>query len=376
MNSYFDIYLDNDNLLKHKYKTALEIREDCIYILDTNVLLLPYTVGSKELEIIKRVYEKLKKESRLLIPSQVVKEFAKNRPNKLSEMNQAINEYSSRLSISSFPKYKMLVDMDEYKEIENAYNELSNSLKLYKKAIKKMSEYIHGINWNDPISILYSSIIENEMILDYEWNYEKLQKELEERHKYNIPPANKDKGKPDKGIGDYIIWKDILEAGKEQKKDIIFVTGDEKADWYHQSGGAKLYPRYELIYEFKNYTDGKNVAFISLSNLIEINSDNNDEDKKKIDEIKRVEIRKEKLSLRELKKRALEKYQYQCSICKKSLDENIAAIHFNRLAEDEKRDIDNVLVLCQECNAQIRNGRFDFNKLEVIEEFSKFNENL
>jgi hypothetical protein len=52
-----------------------------------------------------------------------------------------------------------------------------------------------------------------------------------------VPPGFKDQGKP----GDLIIWNTILHLGVEKKKSIIFVSTDEKTDWWHQSNLVALF---------------------------------------------------------------------------------------------------------------------------------------
>ena len=60
---------------------------------------------------------------------------------------------------------------------------------------------------------------------------------------HHIPPGYKDAGKEDSGIGDLLIWHTILELGKVHKKSVIFVSGDEKPDWFKQSQNVALHLR-------------------------------------------------------------------------------------------------------------------------------------
>lgn len=61
----------------------------------------------------------------------------------------------------------------------------------------------------------------------------------------------------------------MLEVAK-QGKHLIFVSTDEKADWHHQSGGAKLYSRFELIEEYRRASDGKAFYALRLSELLDL----------------------------------------------------------------------------------------------------------
>ena len=64
------IYPEVEDAFKVIIKPLDQIKDSCLIVLDTNVLLLPYTVGSKGLDEIKKNYTKLISESRLYIPGQ------------------------------------------------------------------------------------------------------------------------------------------------------------------------------------------------------------------------------------------------------------------------------------------------------------------
>jgi hypothetical protein len=85
---------------------------------------------------------------------------------------------------------------------------------------------------------------------------------------HNIPPGYKDSGKEDRGIGDFLIWLTILEAGKTRKKSLLFVSGEEKSDWFHKSEGRTLYPRYELVDEYRRSSEGQSFHMVSFSQFL------------------------------------------------------------------------------------------------------------
>jgi len=62
----------------------------------------------------------------------------------------------------------------------------------------------------------------------------------------------------------------ILELAKTQKKNAIFVTGEEKPDWWHRSSGQTLYPRYELIDEYYRNSENNTFHIISFSEFLEL----------------------------------------------------------------------------------------------------------
>src|SRR5206468_4268751 len=69
----------------------------------------------------------------------------------------------------------------------------------------------------------------------------------------------------------FIIWKTILTIGKGGHH-VLFVTGETKPDWVHvrQSDNTQLFPRYELIDEFRRETNGKTFHLVSLSRFLDL----------------------------------------------------------------------------------------------------------
>ncbi|WP_426644098.1 PIN-like domain-containing protein [Priestia megaterium] len=104
--------------------------------------------------------------------------------------------------------------------------------------------------------------------------------EGEFRYKHFIPPGymdiSKDKSDPTKlkKYGDLIIWKELLIKAKEENKPVIFITDDEKADWWelkiiNQDLGTQEVtgPRKELLSEFNAYSGGKDFLMLTLPEL-------------------------------------------------------------------------------------------------------------
>jgi hypothetical protein len=83
-----------------------------------------------------------------------------------------------------------------------------------------------------------------------------------------MPPGYKDGAKADTGIGDYLIWLSLLRIGREKNKDLVFVTGEEKSDWFVRSGGEAVYPRPELVDEYRRASAGKNLRLSTLHGLL------------------------------------------------------------------------------------------------------------
>jgi hypothetical protein len=55
-----------------------------------------------------------------------------------------------------------------------------------------------------------------------------------------------------------------------KKKNLIFVSGDEKNDWWYQSNKQRLYPRIELVGEYQQQSGGKSFHIVSLSTFLDL----------------------------------------------------------------------------------------------------------
>ncbi|KYF77890.1 hypothetical protein BE18_19475 [Sorangium cellulosum] len=67
-----------------------------------------------------------------------------------------------------------------------------------------------------------------------------------------------------------LIWFSMLEAGASKKCDVLFVTGEEKPDWWHRSDNEELFPRIELVDEYRRASSGKTFAMCKLSTLLRL----------------------------------------------------------------------------------------------------------
>jgi rRNA-processing protein FCF1 len=270
----FDIFILNSTypeaeaIFTSRPKSLDELKSECLIVLDTNALLVPYNIGKESLEQIQKTYKALVISGRLVIPGQVSREFAKNRAGKLGELYQQFNR---KANIPKLQKgtYPLLESLEEYQETLHLEEQIDQLLRKYKDATQKVLSHIRSWTWNDPVSLLYAGLFEK-AIFDLQIDKGKVAAELTRRQEHSIPPGYKDAGKEDNGIGDLLIWLTILEIGKNHKKSVFFVSGDEKADWWHRSEGQALYPRYELVDEFRRYSEGQSFHIIPFSQFLEL----------------------------------------------------------------------------------------------------------
>lgn len=264
------IFPDANSILNIKTRKIDEIFKDALFVLDANSLLAPFQAGKEGIDKIGKIYSALIENERIYIPKQVLREFAKNRSLKISELFTNIdNLIASVPTIKPF-EYPILSELNVYKTIKDKRELILKELKSYNEYLAELRNGITDWNWSDPVSNMYSTTFNEKSIIDTTSTEDELIKEYNERIKNEIPPGNKDKTKETNAIGDFLIWKCILELGKEKQKDIILVSNDEKNDWLLKGNKKSIYTKYELVNEFYNWTGGKNFISINFAKFLEL----------------------------------------------------------------------------------------------------------
>lgn len=243
---------------------------DADIVLDTNVLLIPFGAGAASLSEIAKVYSEIKGRNRLYVPAQVAREFVKNRPNKLAQLYQGISDKISKLAVPDSLSYPILESVEHFQELNEKISKIEELKIELKASAKKVRSTIKNWGWNDPVSQAYRPIFSKEIVISPEIDRVKTLEEMLRRYEQAIPPGYKDASKSDSGIGDFLIWKTILHLGKENKRCVVFVSGDEKADWLHGAEGSGFLPRYELQAEYRRVSEGRDFYIIPLSQLLEL----------------------------------------------------------------------------------------------------------
>lgn len=104
--------------------------------------------------------------------------------------------------------------------------------------------------------------------------------------------------------GDLIVWKQILSFSSHEHKDIIYITHDQKKDWWLIAKGRTVGPRIELRKEFAVNT-GQEFYMYSMESFLEQYSKHKGKaaDQSVLDEVTHIErdskqkIRKKIVSL-------------------------------------------------------------------------------
>jgi hypothetical protein len=278
--SDFDIFIKNsiypnaNTIFSTTVEPLSKIKEDCIFVIDTNALLVPYYANSQDLKTIRNVLKDLITKERLIVPGQVAREFANRRPEQIKEVFQQLNRRLNIIQLFQVAQYPLLSGIQEYQEligIEKEYSDFAKECKgNYKIKLDEVLKKIKDWTWNDPVSSIYRELFNEKVVVDLQFEKEKVTKDLEYRYLNKIPPGYKDISKTDEGIGDLLIWFTILNVGKVKNKSIVFVSGEEKSDWYYKSEGQTLYPRFELVTEFRLHSVNNSFHIIRFSEFIEL----------------------------------------------------------------------------------------------------------
>lgn len=276
---YLDkVFPDASRVFSEEFKDAAIISRDAIYILDTNVLLVPFDTTEKNLKEIKSIYERYKAKNRLYIPARVAREFAHNRATKIGEVFLQIRQLKDNLNSGMFKinQYPILDTNPSYIALLKQFEEIQQGIKNSRKLLDSIETDIQSWTWNDNVSRAYKEVFTHDIVIEVEKRKEDIERDLSFRIEYKVAPGYKDSKKLDDGVGDLVIWQTILEISKKFKRDVVFVTNDQKNDWFYRQDKVSLYPKYELFDEFRRFTGGNSISIINFVKFLEISNANSE----------------------------------------------------------------------------------------------------
>lgn len=275
--SYNKIFPNCLNLFYMNIPEFKEIWNNCVFVLDTNCLLVLYKNSSDSLSEITNVYKNLINSSegdkipKIMLPGHVIREFMVNR----EEMIQNIYEEVKKMQDTDkfhVPNIPILEEMPEFKQYKENIEKGKEIAKIAKKNAIELQDQIKKWGTNDIIWKAYQEIFSKNVIYELDLSPGKrkdLFNDMKYRYEHKIPPGYEDGGKDKNSEGDFIIWKTILEFGKKYQKNIIFITQDSKKDWYLKSNKDVIFPKFELIEEFYRVTNGKFFTIINFREFLE-----------------------------------------------------------------------------------------------------------
>jgi len=226
------------------YRYSPDTRDELIEIFEkcANRLWVPHQVA----------YEYLTKRSEVILTQVSIYDKAKKIIQTLvNHAQEEINKYFT------FRLHPFLEKEDFLGKIKTALAEVDNEIDEKKQEHPDLLKKDHI--WDTITTLLKGKV-------GSPYPDDKLKKIYEEgkiRYSKDVPPgyedsrgANKKKG--ENIYGDLVIWFQIIEKAKEEGKPIIFITNDNKEDWWWISKGKTLGCRPELTDEM---TAKANVLF-------------------------------------------------------------------------------------------------------------------
>ena len=232
-----------------------------VFSFDANTLLNLYRYTELTRNDFLNALKTLK--DKLFLPHQAALEYHNNR---IAVIERVANSYTliNEIFKSNFEKY-LEPQINQFKK--HPAIQIEAILKLHEEFLKNVSAELEKEKKNHPDFMTDDKVL-NELTELFEnsvgkefskQEFKKIFEEGKERYADSIPPGFKDaETKRKKGerhmYGDLIIWKELIEQTKREKKPLVFVTDDRKEDWWTIDDGKTIRPREELIKEFFDIT--------------------------------------------------------------------------------------------------------------------------
>lgn len=219
-----------------------------LIVFDANVLLDIYrlrpSTTSKLLEVVDKARE------RIWIPHQAALEFQRNRLDVIDAQRQhAYHEVGAALTNAlksvegAFARFSNHPFLDRDAAIER----LAGTVDEIQKQLDQQQKDHPDHSQNDAAFEHLTIALTGRVGEPYsQQRLSEIYKEGEKRYATKIPPGYSDAKKPGpEKFGDLVLWFQIIEKAKEAKKPVLFVTRDQKEDWWREHGGKRFGPRPE-----------------------------------------------------------------------------------------------------------------------------------
>lgn len=247
-------------------KEIQKLWQEAIFVFDANMFLNVYRYKDETRERFFELLEGL--QSRIWAPNQSLYEYHDNRVRVIDQQIQMYDTVIQTLNnakailkdLQSTQKRRNFIDIDEM---------VKEPIQLLESAAQKSSEsklekttLIENLKHSDPYREKLSQLFQGRVGKAYTSKaLQDLYRQIDKRYELQIPPGWEDQGKQTYGkYGDAILWFQLIDFVKVNKKPVIFVTDDTKLDWF-VSSEKKKFPRPELIQEMHVET-GKAVHII------------------------------------------------------------------------------------------------------------------
>lgn len=254
-----------------------EIWSSATVVLDANVLLNVYRYSPAARDELLKALESVR--DRVFVPHQAALEYFKNRVPVISEQFTA--------------KEKMLAGIDDavrslLKTLEETHSQLGRRDKpseMMNKARERLSSlrdelmaaedsWLSDVNERtDDLHSRVATLIRGRVGAPFaDARMAELGGIAKTRIAAKIPPGYADADKDDGGVGDVILWQQVLEHAADRRTPVIIVTDDTKKDWLWIVRGRTLGPRPELARELHT-TAGVRLGIYTTARFLSLMSE-------------------------------------------------------------------------------------------------------
>ncbi len=233
----------------------MNLWNEAIFVFDTNTLLNIYRYKENTCNAFLNTLELV--QDNAWIPDHVAAEFHKNRRGCIYGQEKAYDGIVETLKgsvatleekIKKIGNHKLLNTADIKDQFQKVIDEISHKVLETKQDHPNYKE-------NDSVLDRITKIFDNRVGSPMEMKtLEVIYKEGEGRYERKVPPGYGDKKKNLNKYGDLVIWKALMGKAEKEKRPIVFITSDDKEDWWQIEQGKRIGPRPELIQEFYRQT--------------------------------------------------------------------------------------------------------------------------
>jgi len=235
-----------------------ELWRNCIFVLDTNVLLHLYSYSPQTYAEFINLLSQIS--NRLWIPHQVALEYHFNRLTTIRQQEQTYKEVTSILN-KTLARLKQKVSGEHLSiDARSLLSKIKETFASIKEELSEWNENHPDLYTRDNIRDDITNLFQGKVGEPY--SQERLNEIYEhgaDRYEFKIPPGYGDHTKKDikrfEGLeiqdkyGDLILWFQIIDKAKDSESPVIVITDDQKEDWWWKFSGHTLGPRPEMVSE-------------------------------------------------------------------------------------------------------------------------------
>jgi len=246
-----------------------------LIVLDTNALLHLFRYTEETRKQFLQVLTDLQKN--LWIPYQVASEFQVRRLDVIADQGKAYDKVGDaidsagtgvRTALDSFRHHPVLDKEEITKEVEQRLAALKSILQSSRQEFQAQQDSGMYDAIFAEVSDLFLGRVGDSIKPD---DVTALHETAKQRYENKIPPGYMDaktKSEPER-YGDYVLWEQLLRHGEATDKPAIFITDDQKEDWWWRKSGKTLGPRVELVQEYFDRT-GKRVHLYAPERFLQL----------------------------------------------------------------------------------------------------------